>query len=327
MKKRKLGINGPEVSAIGLGTMGMSEFYGERNEEESINTILTALDNGVNFFDTSDMYGIGHNETLLGKALKDRRDEAFIATKFGVLRDKETKGFSGVSGKPEYVRESCEGSLKRLGIDTIDLYYQHRVDPEVPIEETAGAMAELVKEGKVRYIGLSEASPESIRRAHSVHPVTALQSEYSLWTRDVEDTVLPTCRELGIGFVPYSPLGRGFLTGQIKKFEDLAENDYRRNSPRFQGDNFQKNLDLVVKIEAVAKEKNCKASQVALAWLLKRGEDIIPIPGTKRVKYLMENIGSVGLDLSWEEMEQINFASDEVHGDRYPKASMKTLNR
>ncbi|MCB0721027.1 MAG: aldo/keto reductase [Ignavibacteriae bacterium] len=327
MKTRKLGHSDIEVSAIGLGTMGMSEFYGQTNEEESIKTIHTALDNGVNFFDTSDMYGIGHNETLLGKAIKDRRDKAVIATKFGVLRNAETRGFAGVSGKPEYVKQSCEGSLKRLGIDTIDLYYQHRIDPEVPVEETIGAMAELVKEGKVRYLGISEASADTLRRANSVHPISALQSEYSLWTREIEDDILPTARELGVSLVAYSPLGRGFLTGKYKKIEDFDEKDYRRSSPRFMGDNFQKNLDLVAKIEEVANKLQCTPSQVALAWVLAQGDDIIPIPGTKRVKYLLENIAAVNIDLTPGEMESIDNIANEVMGTRYPEASMKTVNR
>ncbi|MCB0724427.1 MAG: aldo/keto reductase [Ignavibacteriae bacterium] len=327
MKTRKLGHSDIEVSAIGLGTMGMSEFYGQTNEEESIKTIHTALDNGVNFFDTSDMYGIGHNETLLGKAIKDRRDEAVIATKFGVLRNAETRGFAGVSGKPEYVKQSCEGSLKRLGIDTIDLYYQHRIDLEVPVEETIGAMAELVKEGKVRCLGISEASADTLRRANSVHPISALQSEYSLWTREIEDDILPTARELGVSLVAYSPLGRGFLTGKYKKIEDFDENDYRRSSPRFMGDNFQKNLDLVAKIEEVANELKCTPSQVALAWVLAQGDDIIPIPGTKRVKYLLENIAAVDIDLMPDEMESIDNIANEVMGTRYPEASMKTVSR
>ena len=279
MKKRTLGKNGLEVSAIGLGCMGMSDFYGSGNTDESIRAIHYALDSGVSFLDTADMYGVGDNEKLVGQAIKDRRDEVVLATKFGNVRGKDGS-FLGVNGRPEYVKEACDASLKRLGIDHIDLYYQHRVDPNVPIEETIGAMAELVKEGKVRYLGLSEASVQTIKKAHSVHPITALQTEYSLWSRDVEMEILPVCRELGIGFVPYSPLGRGFLTGQIKKFDDLEKDDYRRFSPRFQGDNFLKNIELVEEIEKMAKEKGCQPSQLALSWLLAQGEDIVPIPGT-----------------------------------------------
>ena len=272
MKKRTLGNNGLEVSAIGLGCMGMSDFYGSRDNDESIRAVHYALDSGVSFLDTADMYGVGDNEKLVGQAIKDRRDEVVLATKFGNVRGKDGS-FLGVNGRPEYVKEACDASLKRLGIDHIDLYYQHRVDPNVPIEETVGAMSDLVKEGKVRYLGLSEASVQTIKKAHSVHPITALQTEYSLWSRDVELEILPVCRELGIGFVPYSPLGRGFLTGQIKTFDDLEKDDYRRFSPRFQGDNFLKNIELVEEIEKMAKEKGCQPSQLALSWLLAQGED------------------------------------------------------
>jgi aryl-alcohol dehydrogenase-like predicted oxidoreductase len=296
MQERRLGKSGVEVSALGLGCMGMSEFYGARDDAESIETIHRSIALGMTFLDTADVYGYGDNEVLVGKAIRGLRDQIFLATKFGIVRDKANPQVRGVSGKPEYVRACCEASLKRLGVETIDLYYQHRVDPNTPIEETVGAMAELVKAGKIRYIGLSEAGPATIRRAAAVHPIAALQTEYSLWTRDPEDEVLPTTRELGIAFIAYSPLGRGFLTGQYKRFEDLAADDYRRFSPRFQGENFQKNLDLVARVEAIAAEKKCTPSQLALAWLLARGEDVIPIPGTKRRKYLEENAG--GLDVA-----------------------------
>src|ERR1700681_737569 len=288
MEKRKLGVQGLEVSELGLGSMGMSQFYGPRDDKESVATLERAVEIGITFFDTADVYGAGHNEQLVGKALKKYRDRVIIATKFGnqILAD----GKRAICGTPEYVRSSCDASLKRLGIDRIDLYYQHRVDKKVPIEDTVGAMAELVKAGKVRYLGLSEASPKTIRRAHKVHPISALQTEYSLWSRDPEDEILATVRELGIGFVPYSPLGRGFLTGQFKRFEDLAADDYRRSSPRFQGENFQRNLDLVKKVEEIAREKRCQLSQLALAWVLAQSNDIVPIPGTKRRKYLEENV-------------------------------------
>ena len=292
MKQRKLGRGGPLVSAIGLGCMGMSDFYGDRDEEESVATLRRALDLGITFFDTADVYGPYTNEELLGRALRGHRQHVVIATKFGILRDPAKPQFRGINGKADYVRSSCEGSLRRLQVDCIDLYYQHRVDPDTPVEETVGAMAELVKEGKVRFLGLSEANPETIRRAHAVHPITALQSEYSLWTRGPEEEVMAVCRELGIGFVPYSPLGRGFLTGKIKKPADLEGSDYRLTTPRFQGENFQSNLDIVERLREIAQEKQCTAAQLALAWVLAKGSHIVPIPGTKRRKYLQENIRS-----------------------------------
>lgn len=327
LQKRTLGNSKLEVSALGLGCMGISDFYSGRDDEESIRTIHRALELGVTLLDTADMYGVGKNEELVGKAIKGHRSNIILATKFGNVRSQSGE-FLGVNGRPEYVKSACDASLRRLGVDYIDLYYQHRVDPATPIEETVGAMAELVREGKVRYIGLSEAAPANIRRAHSVHPVTALQTEYSLWSRDVEDEILPVCRELGIGFVPYSPLGRGFLTGQIQKFEDLAEDDFRRFMPRFQGDNFQKNLDLVQQLKEIALEKGCKPSQLALAWLLAQGSDIVPIPGTKRVTYLEENMGAFGITLTTEDLARIDSVAPQgaAFGTRYPEASMKTIN-
>lgn len=328
MKSRKLGNQGLNVSELGLGCMGMSEFYSGQDDDEAIATIHHALDLGVTFLDTADMYGPFTNEILVGRAIKDRREQVVLATKFGNMRSPEG-GFLGVSGKPEYVRECCDASLKRLGVEVIDLYYQHRVDPTVPIEDTVGAMAELVQQGKVRYLGLSEAAPATIRRAHQVHPITALQTEYSLWSRDPEDDILPTIRELGIGFVAYSPLGRGFLSGAFKTLEDLAPDDYRRNSPRFQGENFAKNLAVVAQVQAIASEKGVTASQLALAWLLAQGEDIVPIPGTKRRTYLEENVGATRIELTTEDLRRIDAAAPKgvAAGDRYPTQTMSTVNR
>ncbi|MBM1169778.1 aldo/keto reductase [Microvirga arabica] len=324
MQQRRLGQL--QVSALGLGCMGMSEFYGSGDEAESVATIHRAIELGVTFLDTADMYGVGRNEELVGRAIADRRDKVVLATKFGNVRGPNGERL-GISGKPDYVRQACEASLKRLNVDVIDLYYQHRVDPETPIEDTVGAMADLVRQGKVRYLGLSEAGPQTIRRAHAVHPIAALQTEYSLWSRDPEDEILPTVRELGIGFVPYSPLGRGFLTGQIKSVDDLAEDDFRRNSPRFQGENFQKNLDLVREIEAMAGEKGCTASQLALAWVLAQGDDIVPIPGTKRRRYLEENAGAFDVNLTDEDLARIDriIPPGAAAGTRYPEPAMKMV--
>jgi aryl-alcohol dehydrogenase-like predicted oxidoreductase len=329
MEIRELGRSGLKVSALGLGCMGMSEFYGGTDENESIATIHRALELGITFLDTADVYGPNKNEILVGKAIKGKRDQVVLATKFGIVRDPANTQSRGVNGKPDYVRASCEASLKRLGVDHIDLYYQHRVDPDTPIEDTVGAMAQLVTEGKIRYIGLSEASPQTLRRAAKVHPIAALQTEYSLWTRDPEDKILDTVRELGIGFVAYSPLGRGFLTGQIKRFEDLALDDFRRNSPRFQGENFQKNLDVVQRVEQLAKQKRCTPSQLALAWVLAQGNDIIPIPGTKRRTYLEDNIRAMDVRLTADDLRRIDevFPSGVAAGPRYAEPMMQLLNR
>jgi len=325
--KRQLGRNGPEVSAIGLGCMGMSEFYGSSSEEESIATIHHALDSGVTFLDTADMYGVGKNEELVGRAIRDRRGEVFLATKFGNVRGPAGE-FLGVKGDPEYVRSACEASLRRLGVEVIDLYYQHRVDPSVPIEDTVGAMARLKEEGKIRFLGLSEAAPRTIRRAHSVHPITAVQTELSLWSRDAEAEVIPTVRELGIGYVAYSPLGRGFLTGQIKTPNDFAEDDFRKFHPRFQGDNFEKNIQLVHEVEKLAEEKGCSTAQLALAWVLAQGDDIVPIPGTKHRKYLDENIGALDVKLTDEDLQRLDqiLPPGAAAGLRYHERGMATVN-
>ncbi len=328
IKTRKLGNQGLVVSALGLGCMGMSEFYAGRDEEESIATLHRALELGVTFLDTADMYGPFTNEKLVGEAIKDHRDRVMLATKFGNVRTEEG-GWKGVNGHPDYVRQACDASLKRLGVDVIDLYYQHRVDTTVPIEDTVGAMASLVQQGKVRYLGLSEAAPATIRRAHAVHPISALQTEYSLWSRDPEDDILPTIRELGIGFVPYSPLGRGFLSGQFTSPDALPADDYRRQSPRFQGENFYKNLELVDKVKAIATAKGVTPSQLALAWLLAQGDDIVPIPGTKRRKYLEENVGATEITLTPNELSQIEAVAPKgvAAGDRYHAQGMATVHR
>jgi aryl-alcohol dehydrogenase-like predicted oxidoreductase len=330
MEKIKLGSQGAIVSRMGLGCMGMSEFYGERNDEESAATLLRALDLGINFLDTADTYGIGDNEELIGKTIRGRRDEVFLATKFANIRKKEDPTHWSISGKPEYVHAACDASLKRLGIDHIDLYYQHRVDPDTPIEETVGAMAELVKAGKVKYLGLSEASPATIRRAHKVHPITALQTEYSLWERHVEDEILLTVRELGIGFVPYSPLGRGFLTGTITKISQLDATDARaQRYPRFSGENFDRNQVLVDRVRAIAADKGVKPGQLALAWVLAKGNDLVPIPGTKRRKYLEENAAAATIKLTAEDVAQLEAAvpQAEIAGDRYAAANLKSIDR
>jgi aryl-alcohol dehydrogenase-like predicted oxidoreductase len=328
MDRRKLGTQGLEVSALGLGCMGMSEFYAGRDDAESEATIEHAIDRGVTLLDTADMYGVGRNEELIGRVLRRRRKDVVLATKFGNVRG-EDGSYRGINGRPDYVHQACDASLRRLGVEQIDLYYQHRVDVTVPIEETVGAMAELVKAGKVKYLGLSEAAPQTIRRAHVVHPISALQSEYSLWSRDPEHEILPTIRDLGIGFVPYSPLGRGFLTGQIQRPEDLAADDYRRNSPRFQGANFQRNLALVGEIAAIAESKKCKPAQLALAWVLAQGDDIVPIPGTKRRDYLDENLGALNVVLTKHDLARIDRALPQgaAAGSRYPEAIMASVNR
>ncbi|MEA1086185.1 aldo/keto reductase [Sphingomonas sp. CD22] len=328
MEMRKLGSQGLEVSALGLGCMGMSEFYAGRDDAESAATIHRAIDLGLTFLDTADMYGVGRNEELVGRVVRERREWVVVATKFGNVRGADGS-FRGISGRPDYVRQACDASLQRTGLDVIDLYYQHRVDPEVPIEETVGAMAELVSAGKVKYLGLSEAAPETIRRAHVVHPITALQTEYSLWTRDPEDAILPTVRELGIGFVPYSPLGRGFLTGQFRRPEDIPADDYRRDNPRFQGEAFAKNLSLVQEIEAMAQEKGCTSAQLALAWVLAQGDDIVPIPGTKRRRYLEDNIGALDVTLTDDDRARIDriLPPGAATGTRYAAPQMASLGR
>lgn len=329
MRVKPLGNQGLYASRLGLGCMGMSDFYGSRNDEESNQVIKHAFERGITFFDTADMYGPYTNETLVGKAVNDFRTSIILATKFGIVRDAADPSKRGFNGRPEYVRASCEGSLKRLGMEAIDLYYLHRKDPDTPIEETVGALADLVKEGKIRGIGLSEVSEETLRKAHAVHPVTALQSEYSLWTRDPEDGILQACQELEIAFVAYSPLGRGFLTGQIKKFDDLEQDDYRRHSPRFQGENFEKNLQLVEKIEDMAHQKECTPAQLALAWVLAQGDYIFPIPGTKRISYLDENIGALDVELSPDDLAEIDAIAPKgaAAGLRYPANMMHSVGR
>ncbi|HPC74099.1 MAG TPA: aldo/keto reductase [Syntrophales bacterium] len=328
MQTRRLGREGPFVSALGLGCMGMSEFYGPRDDAESIATIHRALERGVNFLDTADVYGPFKNEELVGRAIRDRRDQVFLATKFGILRS-DDPAYRGVCGRPDYVRSACEASLRRLGVEVIDLYYQHRMDPDTPIEDTVGTMAELIREGKVRYIGLSEVGPRTLRRAQAVHPITALQSEYSLWTRDHEESVLPLCRELGIGFVAYSPLGRGFLTGRLEKREDLADDDFRRTNPRFQDDLMARNLAVVRQLEKMAAAKSCTAAQLALAWVLSRGEDIVPIFGTKRRTYLEENLEALNVRLSAEDLRRIEDVAPKgvFVGERYAEAMMNLLKK
>jgi aryl-alcohol dehydrogenase-like predicted oxidoreductase len=328
MEKRRLGTQGLEVSELGLGCMGMSEFYGTAEEDESIATIHRAIELGITFLDTADAYGPFTNEKLVGKTIADRREQVTLATKFGNERAEDGTRL-GVNGRPEYVRKACDASLQRLGVDHIDLYYQHRVDPDTPIEETWGAMKKLVEAGKVRYLGISEAAPETIRRANTVHPISALQTEYSLWSRDVEDEILPTVRELGIGFVAYSPLGRGFLTGQIKSPEDIEEDDFRRSSPRFQGENFQRNLELVDRVREIAAEKGVTPGQLALAWLLAQDSDIVPIPGTKRRKYLEENAAAADITLTEKDLRRIEEAAPVgvAVGERYNEAGMHTVNR